>query len=496
MGVLKFRLTPPELAERLPELQRSYVTGLDRTPERLSIELRHGLMICSRESPESGKFHVPWPVPEVGLPYVSTATLVERAEPYDLAVELARGKLNDVRTQAAEWVQLGLRMPAEVEKELAEARRNFAKAATSRDRPEQATASAQLSLSASFRAARKLTEAYTAQVLRKRLENGSKLPTLLACGLGMDPSKAPWAEGLPQAFNAGRIQCHWGMLAPGEGEHRWSVIDSQLDWCQRNNLQSLAGPILDLRPSALPDWLWLWAGDADSISGMALDLVRQVVSRYKGLISTWHLVGRPSSSEVLGLSQEEQVRLTARMIQAARQIDPATPMVVDFDRPWAEWLSQSSFQLGPLHIADSLARAELGLSGIGLEVAPGYGPPGSHLRDLLEFSKLLDLYAFLQLPLHVTIVVPSAVGPDPMADTGVVVEAGQWPTSLSEELQQRLASSWISLAVAKPYVRSVCWKQVSDSIPHVYPNGGLFRADGGPKKLVSWIQDFRRGNLT
>ena len=33
MGVLKFQLTSPDLASRLPELRKAYVTGLDRTPE-------------------------------------------------------------------------------------------------------------------------------------------------------------------------------------------------------------------------------------------------------------------------------------------------------------------------------------------------------------------------------------------------------------------------------------------------------------------------------
>jgi hypothetical protein len=195
---------------------------------------------------------------------------------------------------------------------------------------------------------------------------------------------------------------------------------------------------------------------------------------------------------VLGLNQEDQIRLTARVIQAARQIDPATPMVVDFDRPWAEWLGQSPFQLGPLHLADTLARAELGLSGVGIEVAPGYGAPGSHLRDLFDFSRLLDLYAFLQLPLYVTIAAPSAAGPDPKADRAVSVEAGQWPTVPSEETQRQLLSTWVALAVAKPFVRSVCWKQASDAFPHVYPHAGLFRPDGGAKKAFGWLRDFRR----
>ncbi len=37
------------------------------------------------------------------MPLVGTATLAERPAPYMLAVELARGKLNDIRNQLSDW---------------------------------------------------------------------------------------------------------------------------------------------------------------------------------------------------------------------------------------------------------------------------------------------------------------------------------------------------------------------------------------------------------
>lgn len=496
MGVLKFRLTPPELSQRLPELERAYVTGLDRTPERMRAELRPGMLICHREAPESGRLHVPWPIDGVGLPYVGTATLVERAEPYELSVELARGKLYDVRNQAAEWSHLGLRLPSEVEADLGTARRSFAKAATSSDAPETANEAAREALQLAFRAGQRLTEAYSAQVLRKRLEHAPKLPTLVGCGLNADPEGAPWAPILARACNAARLRCTWADLAPDEGRYRWDSLDAQLDWCKRNQLMPLAGPLLDLRPAALPDWLWLWSGDSEAITGMVVDLIRQAVSRYKGQVGAWSLVARPSAGEVLGLGEEEQVRLTAKVLQVARQIDAATPLVVDFDRPWAEWLGQSNFQLGPLHLADSLARAEIGLSGVGIEVSAGYSAPGSHLRDLFEFSRLLDLYALLNLPLYISIALPSSAGPDLMTREGAAVDPAQWPDPPDEATQEGMAAAWVALAAAKPFVRAVTWAHASDASPHLFANAGLFRADGQPKSLVRWLKAFRQANLT
>ena len=496
MGVLRFRLTPPDLAGRLPELKKAYVTGLDRTPERLAVDVRPGLMTCQRDSPESGRLSVPWAVAGFGAPILATATLAERAEPYDLAVELARGELNDVRNQAADWVQMGLVPPAELDPLMARARHAFARAATSRDEPARAVAAAQESLAATLRAGRVLVAAYTQQVLSRRLEAGAKLPTLLGCGLDGSPRNAPWADPLANAINAARVRCSWAKLEPAEGQFRWEETDEQLAWCRKKHLAACAGPLLEFRPGALPDWLWLWEGDLDAIAGMVGDLVRQAVTRYRGKVACWHIVGRPASSEVLGLGEDDQIRLTARALQVARQADPNAHVVVDLDRPWAEWMGSSPFRLGPLHLADSLARAELGLSGIGLEVAPGFSPPGSHMRDLFDFSRLLDLYALLNLPLHVGLVSPSSSHADPRADPSVRVELAQWPTPPDEGTQQAWAAEWVALAVAKPFVRSVTWLQSTDAAPHLYPHGGLFRPDGSPKPALPWLRSFREGHLS
>ena len=136
------------------------------------------------------------------------------------------------------------------------------------------------------------------------------------------------------------------------------------------------------------------------------DFVRQIVQRYRGRVPIWHVVHRPASGEILGLTEEEQIRITARAIQVAHQTDPSAQLTIGIDRPWAEWMGSSHFQLGPLHLCDYLLRADLGLSGVAIEIALGYSSPGSHMRDLFEFSKLLDLYSLLNVPLHVWMALP------------------------------------------------------------------------------------------
>jgi hypothetical protein len=492
MGLLKFQVNSPDPASRLPDLRKAYITGLDRTPGRLSVEFRQGVMACHRESNESGRLFVPWPVQGHGIPIVGTATLAERREPYNLAVELARGKLNDLRNQLADWTQMGLRIPSELHALIRQSQAAFVQGATRSNDLPGSYLSSQASLSAAFTAGDMLSEAYTAQVLQTRLASGVKLSTQLAGTIEGDPRQSPPPTDWGTTFNSARVGVSWKSLAPSEGQFRWDELDAQIAWCRKQQVPLQAGPLVEFRASALPDWIWLWEGDFDTILGLVVDLVRQAVVRYKGKIPLWHLVHRPACVDFLGLSEEEQLRIAARAVQVARQADPSAQFTVGVERPWAEWMGSSHFQLGPLHLADYLVRADLGLSGIVMEVAPGYSSPGSHIRDLFDFSKLLDLYALLNLPLHVWMSLPSSASPDPNSEPSVRVEMAQWPSLPDETTQAGWAARWIAMAVAKPYVRSVTWSQTRDAVPHLYPNAGLYRPDGSAKPVLAWLKTFRR----
>jgi hypothetical protein len=492
---MKFRLPSNDVARKLPDFRKAYITGLDRTPTRLAVELRKGMMTCVRDTTESGRLFVPWSIEGYGTPLVGTATLAERPDPYTLAVELARGKLNDIRNQLADWTQMGLRTTPELDTALRDAQRAFVRAVTSTDQFEDCTEAAQMSLSAASRAGDLLIEAYTAQILQSRLSSTSRLPTQLSCVLEGSPQSLPPGIDWPKAFNAARLGISWKQVAPSEGQFRWDQFDAQLAWCRRHGLACEVGPLIEFRRGALPDWIWLWESDCDTLAGLVADFVQQTVQRYRGRVPLWHVVHRPASGEILGLTEEEQIRITARAIQVAHQTDPSAQLTIGVDRPWAEWMGSSHFQLGPLHLCDYLLRAELGISGIALELALGYCTPGSYMRDLFEFSKLLDLYSLLNVPLHVWMAIPSSTVTDPKADPDVCVETAQWPAPPDEALQTSWGAKWIALAVAKPFVCSVSWLQASDATPHLYPHGGLFRADQTPKPLFSWLQLLRKETL-
>src|SRR5262245_53857645 len=104
MGTQTFHLPaglPPEIVR---ELERSCLAGgPDNMPYPSEVFIRGQELLIDRATDESGYLVAPWRVPGAGLLMNTSATLMERPAPYQLLVELARGKVNQVRNQAADW---------------------------------------------------------------------------------------------------------------------------------------------------------------------------------------------------------------------------------------------------------------------------------------------------------------------------------------------------------------------------------------------------------
>src|SRR5438132_1710406 len=109
MGTMNFQL-PAELpADLARELERACVIGgPDNMPWPTQVRVNAPQMSVVRTVEESGCLASPWDVNGAGRVISSTATLMEREDPYLFQVELARGKINQMRCQASDWRAGGL----------------------------------------------------------------------------------------------------------------------------------------------------------------------------------------------------------------------------------------------------------------------------------------------------------------------------------------------------------------------------------------------------
>ncbi|MCS7045694.1 MAG: hypothetical protein NZO58_05000, partial [Gemmataceae bacterium] len=270
MGTMLFHLPPGLPDDVLAELERASVAGgQEGMPYPSQAIIDDHQLIVHRRVEESGALHTPWQVNGVGRLMLSTATLMERLTPYYLPIELARGTINNLRSQTADWVMGGLLLTESLSQKIRDATLRFGKAVAQLPALEALT-EADTAISFGMAAAEKLVEAYIEQVYQVRHLRQSRLETWLACGLAASPSDE-LAGDFQRAFNAAQLQFSWGRIEATEGQRDWHEADALVEWCDRQNLSLIGGPLIDFTGRNLPDWLWEKDRDLLSLSGYLTD---------------------------------------------------------------------------------------------------------------------------------------------------------------------------------------------------------------------------------
>lgn len=450
MGTVSFFVPDP-----LPDAHRSALDtaclagGYDTTPVPTRRTLAPGRLTLARDGTESGCVMVAWPAAGLPAGTVSlTATLRERPEPYHLGVELARGRVNRLRTQTAEWRHIGLQLDPDDAAELRALTRRFGDLVLAPDAP-GATAAADECLARAYRLADRLARTFADQLLHTRLGESGRLPTRLATRLtGLPPN--PERDRLPGVVSAVRITPDWAAIEPTESQYHWGPLDGLVDWAVDAGLAVSVGPVIDLAGGRFPDWLKAWAGDLPSLAAFTCDFVETVVRRYQSRVRRWVPLGGFNQHDALGLAEDDRLRLASRLLEAAAHTHPDGELVLSVAQPWGDYLTEETHTYTPLVFVDTLIRAGFGFAAVDLELVGGPPTAGSKPRDALEVYRLLELFAVLGVPLELT--------------TG---RADDWPETA------------VAVAVALPQVRQVTWATDDTTAGATRPGGLLesLRAD-------------------
>ncbi len=382
---------------------------------------------------------------------------------------------------------IGLSPPKGVKTKLATATEQFSHAAVEQDNPPLAARFADESLRLALDAANLLAAAYTEQAFAARRRSRPMPAGLLGAELGNDLLDDYTSRQFLITFNAASVPICWRETESTEGNFFWTTNDRQIEWCRAHGLKVFAGPLLLLDHRDLPDWLYLFEDDFENVADFVSALVRATVNRYRGQVDYWICAGRVTS-DVLSMSEQQRLRLVARTVELTRELDPATPVLVSFDQPWAAFMRERHVDFPPFHFADALIRADIGLSGIMMEMNLGYFPGGTMNRNILEIGRQLDAWAMLGLPLWLSLSAPSAYHEDPLAVRKPPLPPGVWTPAA----QQALAARLIPFALARPTVRGVLWNQLLDARPHDFPHGGLFDERRQAKPALRTLAAIRR----
>jgi hypothetical protein len=494
MGVMTFQVPVGLSADAVDRLRRAYIaSGYDHSPSPVQSELQGDRLTIRRESEDSGCCVAAWDIPGVGRLVGGSSTLMERPNPYRLLTELARGKVNQIRSQAAEWKHAGLDLRGDIDDRIRAATTMFSKAVLETE-PALADQRALETLTVAYEAAHLMSTHHSNQLFALRRDKGDRADLQLGCRL-TDVPAIPLDGLYKHSFNAVSVPMNWNACEPTESNYNWGPSDRVLTWAEENNLSVSAGPLIDFSRTGAPNWLRAWDGDLPSIASFMCDYLETAVNRYKHRVRRWLICSGSNSSLAFGLSEDDLIRLTARLAEAVWSVDSSLEVVVGLAQPWGEYLTGEHFNYSPFIFADTLMRAGLPLAAFEIEWHMGVSPRGCFCRDPLEASKQLDLFAMLGCPLQVALSYPSSAEVDAHADPSLTVGEAGWWHDISAAGQASWAETFAAIALSKSFVRGGYWDHFSDSSPHRYPNGGLVDSNGSIKPALEKLRNLKENHL-
>lgn len=502
MGSMVFQLpadVPPDVEA---ELENACVGGgQEGMPFPTHVALEPGLLFVERTVNESGFLMVPWVVDGLGRLMLASATLMERKIPYDLLLELSRGKIHQLRNQTSEWVSGGLVLSGDIQKEILDATHSFGKAAAHGPSPANGAAAlsgASGALLQGHRAARRLVDTYIEQVFQVRHLRQPRLETHWGCHLNTLPD-AENESLIRSTFNSISVPVSWRDLQPTETEFVWDELDRRVAWAKERFTsgagKTILGPLVDFSGRSVPDWLWSREAGLHELSERINHFATSVVRRYENSVRTFRLSAASNWSGVLASNDEEMIWLTVRMLEACRKIDPHLQLIVGLSQPWGEYLACEEHNVTPFGFVDTLLRTGIRLDALELEMIMGVVPRGSYCRDALDLSRLLDLYVLLGIPLHVRLGYPSAGDVDAQGDKDQKPGGGVWSGGYTPQAQADWVNAFANLALCKPYVQAVTWTHWDDRASHIFPHCGLIDAAGQAKPALAALKGLRDKHL-
>ncbi|MFK7884242.1 MAG: endo-1,4-beta-xylanase [Phycisphaerales bacterium] len=287
----------------------------------------------------------------------------------------------------------------------------------------------------------------------------------------------------------------WVEMEPAEGEYAFARTDKWIEWAIRTAKKPVvAGPVVDFRPQSVPDWLYIWENDYDTLRELVYEHMKAVVTRYRRTVSRWTVCSGLHANRNFKFTFEQMIDLTRICVLVVRKLHPKAKIQVEIVEPWGEHHSSDRRSLPPTLYAEMLAQAGIQFDALALRVQMGVPIPGLATRDLMAFSAMLDQYASLDRPVVLSASgVPSAPIV-PSQDDEPAGSGGFWRAPWSKQAQADWASAYLSVALSKPFVQSVCWQDLCDpKTVGEMVGGGLADANLEPRPVLERLVELRDG---
>lgn len=463
----------------------AYLFGTDGISiRRAKIIFKEGHVECIRPNVETAGLALLWPIEGFGRILLPTTCLPERDRPYNLNVEIARAKLMQITNRREDWSFFdsveGMEGISRQSQDLfIEGIQNIHDAAA-------ASRLADESLQKAMVYSEKLAVRQGKALFDKRRKSHGFGRGCLGCRI--DPrliAKPQYLDRVLEFSSSVTIPIQWAQIEARKGHFDFSAVDPCITMLARKKVAIGAGPLLRFTEDHLPDWLLQSGAGFEKMRELAYQFVSKVVARYAGVIHRWYVIAGLNVFNQFNFNFEQILEMTRAANMAVRAAGSRAVRIIEVSYPWGEYYATTPNSIPPFVYMDMVVQSGTSFDAFGLQMHFGKDETGMHLRDMMQISSILDCFAVVAKPLHVTDVeIPSAGGKGPFDGEA----AGVWHQKWDRTRQSQWLSRFYKIALSKPFVEAVNYGSFVDSEDSTIAHSGLLTQDLTPKESFKTLQ--------
>jgi hypothetical protein len=474
--------------------QGAIAIGPESVPIPGDVYFRDGLLVVDKADDHATALGLLWDSGSAGTYHVETTRLPPREKPYNLNVELARFRLMRIVQKQEDWNLFDFPRAEKFTQQFHEAQSKFAEALGKLDDPGEAAKLADQSLTMATDLSEQLAVFHGDLLLNRRRAAGQFVKHVVGCRVNSLVQSQKYKETVTDNFDYVVLPMSWKQLQPEEQVFNTDSVDDWVELLARKRVPIIAGPLVSLTEGMVPDWMFIWEHDFDTLREMAYEYVQKVVQRYRRAVGAWNVVSGLHAGAAFSLSFEQIIELTRMLIAQVKTLLPNAKTLVSITQPFGEYHAKAGVGVPPMLYAEMVAQAGVNFEAFGLELEMGVPKPGYFTRDLFQLSCLLDRFSTLGRPVYITATcAPGKNSPDSGDSSNGKVDpaqGGRWHKPWDPQVQADWMEAVYKLAFSKPYVESVAWADLADMSQEL-PAGGLLDDMLKPKPVYNKLQELR-----
>ena len=497
LSMLKFQVFNESAPATTWPLRNAYLKGSDGNAIRGDIYFENGMIVCEKRDTGTAALSIQHRVGDLGEMTIQTCLLPERDEPYLLTLELARHRLMTLYTKLEDWAMFDLSETHVVTKRTEHARKCFIEAiSVQHDDPARANKLAHETLIAALDGTEELALSHSELLLNKRVSSSSLPAAPIGCRVACDETHKKLRSGMQKHFDLMCLPTQWKNITPEENKFCWDELDGWTEWAKSSNMPVLGGPLVSFDPENLPDWIYIWEHDYDTVRDLVYEHVERMVLRYRDSVKIWNVVSGLHVNSHFTFNFEQLMDLTRMATMLVKKLQPNTKVMVELRQPFGEYFATNQRSIPTLMYADLLVQSGINFDLLGIRLPMGQAVSGQYTRDLMQISNMLDSYSHFGKPIALSIAVPSEpvtsmmiAAPD---NEEVDPNSGYWRRPWSSVVQSHWLEAVYQVALSKPYVETVIWDSLADHPDIELPMSGLVSEDLQPKSALQRLIGFRK----